>query len=467
MAARRAAELARSLQARIALIEPHLESVVHHEHLRFQEQAMRQVAQALRSRMILSQADIPNWSASMRQLQRTEKWAALVAQVQAEQRSLSTLAAQGIDTIIGQAEFRRRPTAGVVVNGRVLRSRTYLLACGARLHYPAINGLDSIPYRTMETLLPFSSDHCPRHLVIIGDRPVAFTLAQLFARLGSRVTLVTRRPSLLPKWDIDVVKVLQIQLEADGIQLMTGHEVSQVKQIDQQIWLQVGNQAIATDELILTGDYQVELSSLNLAAASVSSGSSGIMINSHLQTTNPRVYACGMEPVADGHPDVTDHELNVAVRNALFWPTRQLHRSFIPQAIATDPELASVGLTEAAARTRYGSNLVVLRQPLRSLPYAQLQNHTVGFCKLILRPNGRLVGAHMVGSQAGDLMSLWAIALRQKMALTAIARLPHLTTHAAALVNALALQWTQHNLSRGLWRDVLERLFTLRRDWSR
>ncbi len=479
MAARRAAEYARSLQARVALVEPDPEAVIRDSNRHVNEQTLRQIAQAMRPRSLVAPADelslcnspdhlpgcLLNQTPSQT-LQTTWAWAQGVAQVQAEQRSLSDLAAQGIDTLIGEAEFRRRPTVGLIVNGRVLRSRTYLLACGSRLQYPTITGLTPSPHHSLETQLPLLADRCPQHLVIVGDRPVALTLAQVFARLGSQVTWVTAQPSLLPNWDADVTRLLQAQLEADGIQLLIGQPVTQVKLIEQQTWIQVGNQAIAADDLVLTGDEHVELDPLNLAAVNVRYSSAGIATNHRLQTTNPHIYACGLDLGAPSPVDVTQHELTLAVKNALFWPTRQIQRAFIPQAIATAPELAQIGLTEAAARAHYGDALVVLRQPLRPLLYTQLPNQTVGFCKLILRRNGQLVGAHMIGLQAGDLLPIVAIALHHQLTLQAIAQIPHLTSHAAAILDAFAIQWAQHPARKGLGFHRLEQFFTLRRDWS-
>ncbi|HHP7245406.1 MAG TPA: FAD-dependent oxidoreductase, partial [Elainellaceae cyanobacterium] len=360
-AARHAARFARQFHARIALVEPPPPHVGSLNTERLVCQALQQFGQRFRQMQVISNDhdDQSLWTTHSETLKTgladELAWSTLTTHVQSQQTSLSVLAELGIDAIVGDGEFRRRPTVAFQVDGRELRSRAYLLAGGSQLVIPAISGIDIFSPLTIDDCLrPETITRLiHRHLVIVGSTSYAVILAQSLVRLGVRVTLIVQDRRLLPDVDDDLAWGMQIQLEADGIQILVGAAVMQVRELDEQTWVQVGNQAIAANEVLFLDERQPCLDTLNLAAVTVKYEPQGIRVNHRLQSQNPRIYACGD---AIGHyefANVTQYEAEIAVKNALFLPTRTILDQWLPKVIETTPPAAWVGMTEADANTRY------------------------------------------------------------------------------------------------------------------
>ncbi|MGJ3247605.1 MAG: FAD-dependent oxidoreductase [Elainellaceae cyanobacterium] len=474
-AARHAARFARQFHARIALIEPPPPQIGSLDTQRSVCRALQQFGQRFRQlySVTLEAQNEPSLWATHGEILKTGladdlAWSTLTTHVQSRQTSLSMLTASGIDTIVGAGEFRRRPTVAFQVGGRELRSRAYLLAGGSQLIIPTVSGID--------TLSPLTIDDClhpetitrliHRHLVLVGSTSYAIMLAQSLVRLGVRVTLIVQDRKLLPDIDDDLAWGMQIHLEADGIQMVAGVTVIQVRELDGQTWVQVGNQAIAADEVLFLDERQPCLETLNLAAATVKYEPQGIRVNHHLQTQNPRIYAIGE---AIGHyefANVTQYEAEIAVKNALFLPTRSILDQWVPKVIEMAPPAAWVGMTEADAKTRYGRDIHVFRESMKVVPKAQRSGDTTGFCKLVLLSSGELLGAHLIGYRADEVIGILAVAMQNNMTIEAIAQLVYPTDAMADMINQIAAQWRQRRLSRGWRRNLFESLFTLRRDWS-
>ncbi len=388
--------------------------------------------------------------------------------------SPAALAAAGIDVISGQGEFVRRPRLGVVVGDRALQSRAYLLATGTRPLIPNIPGLDAVPYHTVETLIPNWESLTPdQHVVILGDEPVGLAIAQALVRRQVRVTLIVSTATLLPEGDVEAVDWLQAHLEADGVTLLTATAVTQVRQIGEQIWLQSGDRAIAADLLLVTPRSVPMVAGLNLEAANVKGQAAGmaggsvpdyaVAVNAKMQTSNPRIYACFGQWKHHflGHYAV--QQAAIAVENILFWPTKTVDQRGVTQLIPTTPGLLSVGLSEQEARQRYGSDTIVLRQLFRTVAAAQWQGAPTGFCKVMVRRRGEILGAQIAGPNAGELGAAIALAVRQKLKIQALATLvmPSLTT--ASILAATAQDWQQQRWQQQWRRDWLEEFFSWRR----
>ena len=395
-------------------------------------------------------------------LARVKSWAEAVSFNQSAENSAVFLAASGVDFISGAGEFCRLPEQGFVVQNRRLRSRRYLIATGSCPQTPAIEGLRATGY--LEASSWQDGRSLPQTLIIIGGDPISVQLAQSLARLGKNVVLVVEDKHILPYEDREASKLIQAQLEAEGVQIFTASPVIQVKQIDDKKWVQAGNQAIEADEIVLT-THQPYLEGLNLAGVGVKWGQRGVVVNRRLQTTNPRIYACG--DVLGGYPfaHIAQAEARVALKNALFFPVAQVDYRSLPWVIFTDPPLARVGLTEAQAK-RYGDVLVVQRY-FKSVAEAQIRDQTTGLCKLVLLPTGEILGAHIVGPEAGELIGAIALAMKHHVKLERLIQAyPAFTL--SEIVSQTVLQWQRDRLllNKPL-RNFLESLFILCRRWTR
>jgi len=377
--------------------------------------------------------------------QRTQSLTACLETMQTE----AVLTSLGIDLIPEQGEFCRKPVPGFTLGGRHLRSRAYLLAVPCRPQMPEIEGLQATGYLTPETLLqdPARLEGL-QDLIVIGNTPTAVELAQALNRLEIQVTLVVDTTNLLPQADPEATYLLQALLEAEGVRILTDTRVTQVRQIEAKKWVQAGNQAIAADEILLAMTPVPQVTALNLEAMQVPQTETGIAVNPRLQTRDRRIYACNL-PIHGIHADhLGIYQATVAVKNALFFPLLRVDYAGIPQMVNTDPPLAGVGMTETAAIARYGTQVEIVRQPFKTLPLARIQASETGFCKLICHRNGRLLGAHLVGSQSGELIAPLTLALHRRLKRSALTTLALPDSSFASIVAQTAIAGDRQRFHR-------------------
>ncbi|MFB2978626.1 dihydrolipoyl dehydrogenase family protein [Microseira sp. BLCC-F43] len=395
------------------------------------------------------------------------KWAKGSVAALDEQHSPAVLAALGVDVIFGAGEFCRRPYLGFVVNEQILRSRTYLIATGSRPIIPEIDGLQSAGYLTPDSIWQQANIKLPKTISIIGGDPQAIELAQTFTRFGSSVTLVVSSPQILPKEDAEANLLIQAQLEAEGVRVLTDRRVTQVKWIQDKKWIQAGEQAIEADEILVAIGQQPHVDNLNLEGVKVEVDERGIRVNPKLQTTNSRIYACG--DVLGGYrfAHVATYEAKIALKNLLFFPFYNVDYRYIPWAIFSDPELARVGLTEEQAIRRYGDDVMVLRRYFKGVDQAQMRGETTGFCKILVLKNGEIIGAHLVGPEASELIGAIALAMQKRIKVEAIAHLPTIFPTLGDINAQTASDWSQQLLNQNLSKqNFLESFFNIRRSWS-
>ena len=354
--------------------------------------------------------------------ERAIDWAKEVNEVVQANNSLSSLAALGVDVIVGSGEFCRLPQLGFNVGKRKLRSRNFLLATGA-IFKPDLN-IAPQDYVTPRQLGDRDLGNL-KQIIIVGGDPTSLELAQTLARFDKQVTLVVRQPRILPQEDLDLAILIQAQLEAEGIKIYTNCSVTQVKTTDGEKWLQIGIRAFTADEIIFVDCRQPNVEGLNLAGVGVKSDDAlrplrdrrRILVNQKLQTTNPNIYACGDLIGGYALPDVTRYEVNLILKNTLFFPWYKTNYYAVPWAIFTQPNLARVGLTQHQAQEQYGNNIYIIKEYFRNLTQAQILDSTSGLCKLIVRENGEILGCGIVGDRAGELIATVALMIQHKIRL--------------------------------------------------
>ncbi len=396
---------------------------------------------------------------------------AVVSNLQ-EQHSLALLAAKGVDVIVGSGQFQSSPHLAFAINHssvlRLIRARTYLLATSVRVK-PKIEGLQETGFLTLTDIWQsLSLPKPPQNWVIIGGIPQSIELAQILVRLGYSVTLIVDCPYLLSHVDPEIAHLLCSQLEAEGVRVLTETQITQVRLIEDKKWLQAGDQAIETDEIVVATGQQPNIESLNLAAVGVKWHQHRLLVNDKLQTTNHRIYACGDVIGGYNFPNIANYEARIALQNALFFPRLKVNYHHIPWAILTHPMLAQVGLTEAQAKRRYSHDeILVLQQYFKTLAAAQLTNETTGICKLIVLRNGEILGASVLGAEARELINIIALAIAQKIQVKHLANLSSIYPSFSEIIQQTARDWSQQTLSRNLpLQDFLESFFHFRRNWN-
>lgn len=362
----------------------------------------------------------------------------------------------GVEVIFGSGKFIDRLT--FEVNNRRLKARTFVIATGSRPAKLSIPGLEEAGYITNEEV--FSITDRPNSLGIIGGGPIGCELGQAFSRLGSQVTMVASRDRLLSKEDPEAVEVVHKQLESEGIRILLNTKVERVEIADGKKYLWAGKEKIAVDQILVAAGRQPNVESLNLDAAGVKMGKRGIEVNNKLQTTNPRIYACG--DVIGGYQftHVAGYQANIVLKNALFLPVIKADYRVIPWATFTDPELARVGLTEQQARERYGNDIYVIKQEFADVDRAQAEAATKGFAKIITKRNGEIIGAHLVGPSAGELIHEIILAMSHKLKLSALGGI-HIYPTLAEVNSKAAFALTRQNYEKnyrlqGLLKQVFQ-----------
>ena len=476
-AGRYAAVAAKQLRATVALVEPPKEQEITSArsplldqlapHALTQLGRTQQLNDAAQFGIHSSHADaVPSYGNSV--LWAAMQWAKTLVSNLEDQNSPTVLASLGVDVIVDNGQFHSVPHLAFAVDGRRLRARAYVIATGSRPAIPDIEGLQTTGYLTATDIWqPLTSQKPPTSWVILGGDPSGIQFAQALTRLGLKVTLVVRRSHILAKEDPEVAQLLQATLEAEGVRVLTETPVTQVKRIDDKKWVQAGKEAIETDEILLCAGQQPNVEALNLEAVGVKSNRRRLLLNEKLQTTNPRIYACG--DVIGGYQfaNIANYEAKIALKNALFFPVFKVDYRSIPWAIFSAPQLARVGLTEAQAKRRYGNDVLVVRQYFKTVAAAQLSGETTGVCKLIVLGNGEILGASVVGPQAGELINVIALAINQRLKMGAIATLAPVYPSMSEILDQLAAAWTKASLnSNTSLQNFLEGFFNFRRSWS-
>lgn len=463
-----AATAAAQLKARVALVEPQLSGRFGSGCFFRQKDCLNQVgrvAQLVRESHQFGIYGAAHCDARGIEFASARQWAATVESTLMGSLEPALLASLGVDVIVDRGEFvyhRNMPV--FAVSDRRLRASAYLIATGSSPDIPDIEGLLSTGYVTTDTL--GSLQKLPETVVVIGSDPVGVELGQTLTRLGSTVTLVVSNPQILPKEDPEAGQLIQAQLEAEGIKLLTQTEVTQAKLLSDKKWIQAENKAIEADEIFLaTGQRVGDVACLNLEAVGVKWNSRCIQTNQKLQTTNPRIYACG--DIIGGYrfEHLAIYEAGIALKNALFLPLFNVDYLPIPWAIFSSPELARVGFTEAQARRRYGKDVLAVRQYFKTVDAAVIRGKTTGFCKLIGRRNGQILGATIVGPAASELIGAIALAMRHKIKLVDLDAIVRPTL--SEIISQTALEWRRQRFKHNTGKqNLLESFFNLRRSWS-
>ena len=332
----------------------------------------------------------------------------------------------GVDVYLGQAAFTGANT--VEVAGTALRFRRAVIATGARAHRPSISGLAEAGFLTNETV--FALTERPPRLAVIGAGPIGCELAQAFARFGSRVHVLGNHSQILPREDPDAAGRVEKALRRDGLEFTLNCHIDRVeKRGHEKIVHLTGCQAqqqLVVDEILIGAGRVPNVDGLNLDAVGVRYNKrDGIAVNDRLQTTNPNIYAAGDVCSKYQFTHAADAMARIVIQNALFFGGARASALTIPWCTYTDPEIAHVGLYENEAKER-GIAFHTFTQELAAVDRAILDGEDEGFVKVLVGPKGdKILGATIVASHAGDMISELTLAMVGGLGLGAIARTIH------------------------------------------
>jgi len=340
---------------------------------------------------------------------------------------------RGLGATVIRGEARFTDPATLSVNGRSLTARRFIIAAGSRAAVPPIPGLNSVPYWTNGSLFDLAQK--PDHLLILGGGPIGLEMADAFAGLGCRVTVIEAL-TIAAKDDPELVAGLRQALTARGVIFREGVKVVAAEPGPMLVLADATR--IAGSHLLVATGRTPNLTSLNLAAANIQAGRAGITTDRGLRSlTNKRVFAVGdiADPAGIGpraFTHVASYHAGIIIRRVLFHLPARIDYAALPRVTYTDPELAQTGLTEAEARAAK-LNISILRWPLADNDRAIAERDTAGLVKLIVSRN-RVVGAGILAPHAGEMISQWSLAIAQRAKLSALAGLivPYPTRSEAA-----------------------------------
>ena len=333
-----------------------------------------------------------------------------------------------ITVLQGEARFTDANTltvTGTDGTEREVRFDRAFIGTGARPTIPPVPGLSDTPYWTSTTAL--ASDTIPERLVVIGASVVAVELAQAFARLGSEVTILARS-RLFSREDPAVGEAIETAFQAEGIKVLNDTQASQIRYTNEEFVLATNVGELRADRLLVAVGRTPNTDRLNLEAIGVETARGAILVDDGLRTTVPDIYAAG---------DCTDQPQFVYVAAAggsraavnMTGGDARLDLSAMPEVVFTEPQIATVGLSEADAEASgYVTDSRTLT--LDNVPRALVNFDTGGFIKMVAeRESGRLLGVQSVAGEAGELIQTAVMALRARMTVNEIADelFPYLT----------------------------------------
>ncbi len=355
---------------------------------------------------------------------------------------------RGADLFLGDARFVA-PDA-VEVAGKRLKFKRAVITTGARAAEPDIQGVKDAGYLTNETV--FSLTELPRRLAVIGAGPIGCELAQTFQRFGAQVTLLEMAPQILLREDHDAAAVLEAALKRDGVEVMTGRRIKSVSPRGAERVIAVEKDGLASeigvDEVLVGVGRAPAVEGLGLEAAKIEYDiTRGIVVDDHLRTTNPLVYAAGDVCSAYKFTHLADAQAKIALRNALFLGRSRASTLTIPWCTYTDPEIAHVGLSEDEARRR-GVAVKAFTQPLAESDRAILDGETEGFVKILVKQGkDQIVGATIVASHAGEMITEITTAIVAGVGLGRLGDIIHPYPAQADAIRRAAVLYTRTRLT--------------------
>ena len=320
----------------------------------------------------------------------------------------------------------------MAIDGRGYRPGKLVIATGASAAVPSIPGIGDVPYLTSTTALEL--DRLPRSIMVIGAGYIGCELAQMLARAGVAVTVLCRR-RLLPEGEPEISEALTRYFREEGITVRSGISYKEIRRTDEGVALTIagsdGDDTVVAEQVLVSTGRRPNTEGMGLQEAGVERlPAGGIKVDDRMRTTKAGVYAAGDVTGRDMFVYMAAYGARIAAENALNGDARRYDATAMPAVTFTDPQAASVGLTEAAARER-GLQVKTSVLPLEHVPRALAARDTRGLIKLVAdAETDRLLGAHVLAPEGADSIQTAALAIKTGMTVAQLAKtvFPYLTT---------------------------------------
>jgi len=370
-----------------------------------------------------------------------------------QSKYVDVLAAYGDRITLLHGWARLQPDGAVVLeDGRIIRAGGVVIATGAEPRILPLDGIEGVQVLTSTSAMALEEQ--PRTLLIIGGRAVALELGQTFTRFGTRVTILQRSPRIIPRHEPEIAELLADYLRQEGLTIHTGVRPLAIRQDGDQkvVTAEVNGQRreFRAEQVLMAVGRTPHTRDMGLEEVGVELDAGGfIKVDEFMQTSHPRIYAAG---------DVTDRPKlvyvaaaagGIAAENALNGNSKRLDLTVLPDVIFTDPQVATVGLTEAQARAE-GYDVKVAILPLTHVPRALAARDTRGLIKLVADGSSdRLLGAHVLAAEGGEVIQTATLALKAGLRVSDLTGtlFPYLTQVEGLKLAALAFEKDVSQLS--------------------
>jgi pyruvate/2-oxoglutarate dehydrogenase complex dihydrolipoamide dehydrogenase (E3) component len=357
----------------------------------------------------------------------------------------------GVDVFFGSARFISPQS--VDIDGQTLCFKRCIIATGARPMMPDVPGLLEVGCLTNESI--FSLTELPPRLAVIGGGPIGCEMAQAFARFGSRVTLIQRGPQLLPRDEPEAAQIVAEQLRREDVEVICSATPSRAEKIaaGKRLTLTTvgGVESVEADAILIAAGRAPNVGGFGLDSAGIQFTDRGITANDYLQTTNPRIFAAGDVVGSYQFTHAADAMARICIQNAFFslgpFGRRRLSELVVPWTTYTDPEVAHIGLTQAAAEQQ-GIPIDTYREDLQHVDRAVLDGETRGFAVLhCRRGTAQVVGCTIVGRHAGEMIGEVALLMTARLNLSTLSRTIHCYPTQIEVLKRLADQYNRRRLT--------------------
>ncbi len=336
-----------------------------------------------------------------------------------QSKYLRVLASYGNRITLVRGRARLTADGRVIVDDtQVFQPRRVVVATGARPRILPLQGIENVDVLTSTSAMALQE--LPASLLVIGGRAVALELGQTFARLGTRVTILQRSPRILPDHEPEISAALTEYLRQEGITVHTGVRPLAIRQEKNEKVLVAEvdgtRREFRAEQVLMATGRTPNTQDMGLSEAGILLDDNGfIIVNEYMQTNNPRIYAAGDVTTGPKLVYVAAAGGSIAAENALQGNQRRLDLRVLPRVVFTDPQVATVGLTEADAR-KQGFDVAVSLLPLSHVPRALAARDTRGLIKLVAdQATDRLLGAHILAAEGGEVVQTTALAIKMGM----------------------------------------------------
>lgn len=360
----------------------------------------------------------------------------------------------GVEVIFGAPRFLNPHEIEVSLKNssekRVLKAKRFCISTGSSAAIPPLEGLSEVGFITNENV--FHLQDLPSSLIVLGGGAIGAELGQCFARFGAKVTLVEMSERILIKEEAEVSAFMEKVFTNEGIEVLTKTKAVKVRKNEAgkkvlTVEFEGKQREIIADEILVATGRKPNLDGLDLEKAGVKFDQKRIETDEYLRTSAKHIFAAGD---VTGHFQFThtaDYEAQIVIQNAfLFYPLRKkTDFRVIPWATFTEPEVARVGMTEAEAKAKFGA-VKIYRATFERNDRALAEGEGEGFAKIVCRKNGEIVGAHIVGASAGELIHEFIWAVKRRMKISQINEIIHVYPTLAKITQAVATEQTLETL---------------------